>query len=317
MSKSLGVPLLKWCWKTIWCGNLASLGNKCGLQATTCVSLWTILSQVSETYRKIRNTLRFLIANTSDFNPAQDAVAYDELRSVDKYMTVRFNQLVKTIRDAYADFEFLTIYRPWWTLSTLTCQPSTSTSLKKTLSISKVPNHSNVVKCRRLLWRTCAKSPQNSWHQSFLTQQRKSGHILSLKLKLVQLSWCRSWKLCQPGKKSHGYMGSLHGLPRTSSKSLGRSACLSYRKWRSTLDDLSNEVVKALLGAVDSNVAQLWSCQSWPSPRRTSSEAAVSFWGCCLYSWTRGQVCDRCRVSTQQQQNAATMPVICDRCAAS
>ena len=38
-----------------------------------------ILSQVSETYRKIRNTLRFLIANTSDFNPAQDVVAYDEL----------------------------------------------------------------------------------------------------------------------------------------------------------------------------------------------------------------------------------------------
>ena len=34
-----------------------------------------ILSQVSESYRKIRNTLRFLIANTSDFNPTTDAVA--------------------------------------------------------------------------------------------------------------------------------------------------------------------------------------------------------------------------------------------------
>ncbi|WP_153885598.1 class I tRNA ligase family protein, partial [Streptococcus agalactiae] len=36
-----------------------------------------ILKQTSETYRKIRNTLRFLIANTSDFNPKQDAVAYE------------------------------------------------------------------------------------------------------------------------------------------------------------------------------------------------------------------------------------------------
>ena len=69
-----------------------------------------ILGQVSETYRKIRNTLRFLIANTSDFNPKEDAVAYDDLRSVDKYMTVRFNQLVK-IREAYANFEFLDIYK--------------------------------------------------------------------------------------------------------------------------------------------------------------------------------------------------------------
>ena len=70
-----------------------------------------ILSQVSESYRKIRNTLRFLIANTSDFNPTTDAVAFEELRSVDQYMTIRFNQLVKTIRDAYANFEFLTIYK--------------------------------------------------------------------------------------------------------------------------------------------------------------------------------------------------------------
>lgn len=42
-----------------------------------------ILGQVSETYRKIRNTLRFLIANTSDFNPATDTVAYADLGAVD------------------------------------------------------------------------------------------------------------------------------------------------------------------------------------------------------------------------------------------
>ena len=49
-----------------------------------------ILSQVSESYRKIRNTLRFLIANTSDFNPTTDAVAFEDLRSVDQYMTIQF-----------------------------------------------------------------------------------------------------------------------------------------------------------------------------------------------------------------------------------
>ena len=45
-----------------------------------------ILKQTSETYRKIRNTLRFLIANTADFNPNTDAVAYENLRAVDKYI---------------------------------------------------------------------------------------------------------------------------------------------------------------------------------------------------------------------------------------
>lgn len=70
-----------------------------------------ILGQVSETYRKIRNTLRFLIANTSDFNPASDAVAYDELRSVDQYLLVKFNKLVAQIRDAYDSYDFMAIYK--------------------------------------------------------------------------------------------------------------------------------------------------------------------------------------------------------------
>ncbi|WP_269760295.1 isoleucine--tRNA ligase [Streptococcus dysgalactiae] len=70
-----------------------------------------ILGQVSETYRKIRNTLRFLIANTSDFNPATDTVAYADLGAVDKYMTIVFNQLVATINDAYERYDFMTIYK--------------------------------------------------------------------------------------------------------------------------------------------------------------------------------------------------------------
>ncbi len=70
-----------------------------------------ILKQTSETYRKIRNTLRFLIANTSDFKPECDTVAYEDLRPVDKYMTIRFNQLVKTIRDAYEAYDFMGIYK--------------------------------------------------------------------------------------------------------------------------------------------------------------------------------------------------------------
>ncbi|HEP3065806.1 TPA: isoleucine--tRNA ligase [Streptococcus pyogenes] len=70
-----------------------------------------ILGQVSETYRKIRNTLRFLIANTSDFNPATDTVAYADLGAIDKYMTIVFNQLVATITDAYERYDFMAIYK--------------------------------------------------------------------------------------------------------------------------------------------------------------------------------------------------------------
>ena len=71
-----------------------------------------ILNQVSEVYRKIRNTMRFLLANTSDFDPKTDGVGFDDLRSVDKYMTVRLNQVIKEIREnGYEKYNFLHIYR--------------------------------------------------------------------------------------------------------------------------------------------------------------------------------------------------------------
>ncbi|MDR3190436.1 MAG: isoleucine--tRNA ligase [Lactobacillaceae bacterium] len=70
-----------------------------------------LLKQTSETYRKIRNTMRFLLANTADFNPAQDAVPYAELTPVDQYFYARFNNLVAEIKAAYDVFDFTTIYK--------------------------------------------------------------------------------------------------------------------------------------------------------------------------------------------------------------
>jgi isoleucyl-tRNA synthetase len=43
-----------------------------------------ILKQVADAYRKLRGTLRFLLGNLSDFNPATDAVAYQQLPAVDR-----------------------------------------------------------------------------------------------------------------------------------------------------------------------------------------------------------------------------------------
>ncbi|WP_107942246.1 isoleucine--tRNA ligase [Metasolibacillus fluoroglycofenilyticus] len=69
-----------------------------------------MLKQVSEVYRKIRNTLRFLHGNVSDFNPATDRVAYSELREMDQYMYMRLQEVLKTVRAAYDRYEFSTVY---------------------------------------------------------------------------------------------------------------------------------------------------------------------------------------------------------------
>ncbi|ODJ65485.1 isoleucine--tRNA ligase [Brochothrix thermosphacta] len=70
-----------------------------------------ILKQVADVYRKIRNTFRFLLGNTSDFNPTTDAVAYDKLSEADQYMLATYNRLARQIDEAYNKYEFSTVYR--------------------------------------------------------------------------------------------------------------------------------------------------------------------------------------------------------------
>ncbi|MEY3580447.1 MAG: isoleucine-tRNA ligase [Pseudomonadota bacterium] len=65
-----------------------------------------ILKRVVESYRRIRNTLRFLLANTSDFNPATDAVPVNELLEIDRYAIARMTQLQAEIHQHFQDYEF-------------------------------------------------------------------------------------------------------------------------------------------------------------------------------------------------------------------
>ena len=68
-----------------------------------------MLKQVSESYRKVRNTLRFLHGNVSDFKEA-DRVAYADLREMDQYMYMRLQDVLKTVRAAYDRYDFSTVY---------------------------------------------------------------------------------------------------------------------------------------------------------------------------------------------------------------
>ncbi len=65
-----------------------------------------ILARVVDGYRRIRNTLRFLLANTSDFDAATDAVAYEDLLEIDRYALARAAQLQKEILGHYQVYEF-------------------------------------------------------------------------------------------------------------------------------------------------------------------------------------------------------------------
>lgn len=69
-----------------------------------------ILKQISETYRKIRNTFRFMLGNLHDFDPAKDSIPVDQLPEFDRYMLVNLNRLVDKVKKGYEEYQFSTVY---------------------------------------------------------------------------------------------------------------------------------------------------------------------------------------------------------------
>jgi len=65
-----------------------------------------ILARVVEAYRKIRNTMRYLVANLYDFDPAVDRVATPRLEEVDRYILARYADLAHRILRAYEDYDY-------------------------------------------------------------------------------------------------------------------------------------------------------------------------------------------------------------------
>lgn len=69
-----------------------------------------ILKQLSDAYRKIRNTARFILSNLSDFNPDTDSVPIEKLDGIDKWAMARIDEIIEKCKAAYDKFDFHIVY---------------------------------------------------------------------------------------------------------------------------------------------------------------------------------------------------------------
>ncbi|MBC2851427.1 isoleucine--tRNA ligase [Cetobacterium sp. 8H] len=70
-----------------------------------------ILKQMAEAYRRVRNTARYILGNSSDFNPATDAVAYEDLMEIDKWALNKLERLKRTVTESYEKYEFYNLFQ--------------------------------------------------------------------------------------------------------------------------------------------------------------------------------------------------------------
>lgn len=66
--------------------------------------------RVTEAYRRIRNTIRFLLGSFNDFNPAKDRISYENLRDIDKFTLHRYNELLTKATEYYNEYKFYKIF---------------------------------------------------------------------------------------------------------------------------------------------------------------------------------------------------------------
>jgi isoleucyl-tRNA synthetase len=69
-----------------------------------------LMQRVADNYRKNRNTFRFLLGNLNGFNPATDAVPFDQMEPLDKYILARMREVTEKVLRFYEEFEFHRVY---------------------------------------------------------------------------------------------------------------------------------------------------------------------------------------------------------------
>ncbi len=105
-------------------GNYVNAQDEIGKYGADVLRLWVssvnyqedircndeIIGRTQEAYRKIRNTLRYLLGNIDDFDPSADAVEYGEMLEIDRWAMMQLQKLVRDVVDAYENFVFHRVF---------------------------------------------------------------------------------------------------------------------------------------------------------------------------------------------------------------
>ena len=280
-----------------------------------------ILKQVAEVYRKIRNTMRFLLANTTDFEPSKDAVAYEDLRSVDKYMTVRLNQVIKEIREeGYEKYNFLHIYKTVMNFLTVDLSSFYLDFAKDVVYIEAEDDaqrrcmqtvfYQTAVALTKLLTPIIPHTAEEVW--SFLKEEED----------YVQLAEFPAYEEYPNQQELMDTWTAFMTFRDDVLKALenARNKKLIGKSLEAKLTVYPNEQTSAVLQAVNADLAQLLIVspdyfEVKPAGTQAPEEADQFADVALLVEKADGHVCDRCRQVRNDVGVDEKLPTLCGRCA--
>lgn len=281
-----------------------------------------ILAQVSEVYRKIRNTMRFLLANTTDFDPKANRVAYEDLRSVDKYMMVRLNQTIEQIRkEGYDKYNFLHIYRTVVNFLTIDLSSFYLDFAKDVVYIEAADNHERrcmqtvfydtAVALTKLLTPIIPHTAEEIW--SYLKEEEE--YVQLAEFPEVE-TFANQEELLDMWKAFMDFRDDV-----LKALEVARNEKLIGKSMEAKVTVYPNEQVRALLTALNANLPQLliispdFFTVSEEGPA-SAPEAAQKFEDVAiLVECAEGHVCDRCRQVKAKLSDHEHLEHVCEHCA--
>ena len=281
-----------------------------------------ILAQVSEVYRKIRNTMRFLLANTTDFDPKSNRVAYEDLRSVDKYMMVRLNQTIEQIRkEGYDKYNFLHIYRTVVNFLTVDLSSFYLDFAKDVVYIEAADNHERrcmqtvfydiAVALTKLLTPIIPHTAEEIW--SYLKEEEE--YVQLAEFPEVE-TFANQEELLDMWKAFMDFRDDV-----LKALEVARNEKLIGKSMEAKVTVYPNEQVRALLTALNANLPQLliispdFFTVSEEGPA-SAPEAAQKFEDVAiLVERAEGHVCDRCRQVKAKLSDHEHLEHVCEHCA--
>ena len=314
-------------------GNVISPAKEMQTKGADIIRLWVssvdyesdvristeILNQVSEAYRKIRNTMRFMLANTTDFEPSKHAVAFKDLRTVDQYMMIRFNDVVKTIEEAYEKYEFSTIYQTVMNFCTVDLSQFYLDFAKDVVYIEHEDNYERramqtviydiLVKLTKLLSPILVHTSEEVW--KYLKEEEA----------YVQLAEFPTVESYENTEQVLAQWAEFFKVRNTALKALeeARNEKLIGKNFEAKVTLYPSNEVRALLDSLNTNVAQLFIVSELEVAQEGVEAPANAVEGegvKVVVEHAKGETCERCRAVKIEVGTLEDAPTLCNRCAA-
>ncbi|GAE29169.1 isoleucine--tRNA ligase [Alkalihalobacillus hemicellulosilyticus] len=277
-----------------------------------------ILKQVSESYRKIRNTFRFLLGNLHDFNPNEHRVETEKLKEVDLFMLVKLNNVIKKVTESYEHYQFSTVYHTIHNFCTIELSSFYMDMAKDTLYIEHANHPSRraiqTVMYEVLITLTKLVSPILSH-----TADEVWEHIPSVEEESVQLTDMPQvqafHEVEELEKKWNQFMAIrdevLKALEQArNEKKIGKSLTAAITLYVSgSVSELLRSIENLDKLFIVSNVTIAGELNEAPSTATTFEQLAISV------EQAEGETCERCWVVSTTVGASAEHPTLCSSCA--